>query len=211
MLEARGIVVHDCWKSSFVMPNVEGHGLRCAHILRELEGLFQFGREKWARKLARLLSGAIHECNLARGHPLSPATMRAIAESYDRIVKEGFRHHEALSPLPSKGQRGRTKRRKGYNSLLRLRDHRDSVLLFTRNLQVPATNNMAELAVRMEKVQQKISGSFRSRQRAINRTLIRTVLATARKQGWNMLETLRASPEDLVDRLEVDIPVQAPG
>ena len=132
--------------------------------------------------------------------------MRAIAESYDRIVAEVFRDHESRPPLPSHGRRGRTKRRKGYN-LLRLREHHASVLLFTRNLQVPATNTMAELAVRMEKVQQKISGSFRSRQGA----LIQTVLATARKQGWNMLETLRTSPEYLVERLEVDIPVQAPG
>ena len=52
MLAARGLVVHDCWTSSFAMPNVVGHGLCCAHILRELEGLFQCGREKWARKLA---------------------------------------------------------------------------------------------------------------------------------------------------------------
>ena len=72
MLAARGIVVHDCWKSSFAMPNVAGHGLCCAHILRELEGLFQCGREKWARNLAQLLSGAVHEGNLARGRPLSP-------------------------------------------------------------------------------------------------------------------------------------------
>ena len=52
MLEARGIVVHDCWKSYFAMPNVAGHGLCCAPILRELEGLFQCGREKWSRNLA---------------------------------------------------------------------------------------------------------------------------------------------------------------
>ena len=61
----------------------------------------------------------------------------------------------------------------------------------------------------MEKVQQKISGSFRSRQGAINRTIIRTVLATARKQEWSMLETLRTSPEGLVEKLLVDIPAQA--
>ena len=67
MLEARGIVVHDCWKSSFAMPHVVGHGLCCAHILRELEGLFQFGREKWARNLARLLSGAVHRWILSKG------------------------------------------------------------------------------------------------------------------------------------------------
>ena len=70
---------------------------------------------------------------------------------------------------------------------------------------------MAELAVRMEKVQPKIAGRFRSRPGALNRTLIWTVLATAGKPGWTMLETLRASPEDLVDRLELEIPVQAPG
>ena len=110
--------------------HVAGHGLCCAHILRELEGLFQCGREKWA-------------WNLARGRHLSPATMRTIAESYDRIVEEGFRYHESLSPLPSHGRRGRTKRRKGYNLLLRLREHCGSILLFTRNPQVPATNNMA--------------------------------------------------------------------
>ncbi len=50
MLETRGLVVYDCWKSSFAMPNVAGHGLCCAHILRELENLFQCGWEKWARK-----------------------------------------------------------------------------------------------------------------------------------------------------------------
>ena len=90
VVQARGLVVHACWKSSFAMLNVAGHGLCFAHILRELEGLFQCGREKWVRKLAELLSRAVHERNLARGRPLSPATMRAIADSYDRIVVEGF-------------------------------------------------------------------------------------------------------------------------
>ena len=211
MLEALGIVVHECWKSYFAMPNVVGHGICRAHILRELENLVVFCREGWAGDLAGLLCRAVHECNLARGKSLSPDIIREVAENHDRIVEEGFRYHESLPPLPSNGTRGRKRQRKGYNLLLRLRDHRGAVLLFTRNPLVPATNNMAELAIRMEKVQQKISGSFRSRQGAINRTIIKTVLATARKQDWNMLETLRASPEDLVERLVVDIPVQAPG
>ena len=211
LLESLGIVVHDCWKSYFAMPKVEGHGICCAHILREPESLVQFGREKWAGKLAGLLCGAVHECNLARGSPLAPDIIREIADNHDRIVEEGFRYHESLQPLPSNGRRGRKRQRKGYNLLLRLRDHRDAVLLFTRNPLVPATNNMAELAIRMEKVQQKISGSFRSRQGAVNRTIIRTVLATARKQGWNMLETLRKPSSELEASLKVDIPVQAPG
>ena len=46
MLEAMGIVVHDCRKSYFRMPHVAGHGMCSAHGLRELESLFQFGWEK---------------------------------------------------------------------------------------------------------------------------------------------------------------------
>ena len=209
LLESLGIVVHDCWKSYFALPKVEGHGICCAHILRELANLVQFGREKWAGELAGLLCGAVHECNLARGSPLSPDIIREIADTYDRIVEEGFRYHESLEPVPSNGRRGRKRQRKGYNLLLRLRDHRDAVLMFTRNPLVPATNNMAELAIRMEKVQQKISGSFRSRQGAVNRTIIKTVLATARKQDWNILETLRKSSSELEASLRVDLPVQA--
>ena len=211
MLEALGIVVHDCWKSSFKLPDVAGHGLCCAPILRELESLFQFGREKWDRDLAGLLRGAVHTCNLADGAPLSSGIIREIRENYDRIVGEGLRHHESRKPMASPGKRRRKKRRKGHNRLLRLRDHGDAVLLFTRNPLVPATNNIAELDLRMEKVKQKISGCHRSMEGAINRTIIRTVLATARKQGWNMLDTLRKSSSELEASLPVDIPVQAPG
>ncbi|MCY4302580.1 MAG: transposase [Aestuariivita sp.] len=78
-----------------------------------------------------------------------------------------------------------------------MRDHRDAVLRFTVNPEVPPTNNLAEQGVRPEKVQQKISGRFRSRSGATNRTIIRTVLGTARKQGWNRLDTLRRSPHEL--------------
>ena len=211
MHEATGIVVHDCWKSYFRMPNVAGHGICCAHILRELANLFEFGREEWARDLSRLLSGAVHACNLADGAPLAPEAMREIGDNHDRIVRDGLRYHESREPLSSAGKRGRKKRRKGHNLLLRLRDHGDAVLLFTRNPLVPATNNLAELALRMEKVKQKISGCHRSMEGAINRTIIRTVLATARKQGWNVLDTLRKPSSELEALLEVDIPVQAPG
>ncbi len=85
----------------------------------------------------------------------------------------------------------------GHNLALRRRDHRHSVLRFTRDSRIPPTNKLAEPGVRPEKVQQKIAGSCRSRAGATNRTIIRTVLATARKQGWNMLDTLRRSPHEL--------------
>ena len=152
LLAAGGMVVHECWKSYFALPKGAGHGMCPAPILRERERRVPFGRATWAGTRAGLLCGAVQECNLARGSPLVADILAAIADNDDRMVEEGFRYHESLQPLPSNGRRGRKKQRKGYNLLLRLREHRDAVLLFPRNPLVPATNTMAALAIRMEKV-----------------------------------------------------------
>ena len=45
---------------------------------------------------------------------------------------------------------------------------------------------------------QKISGSFRSEDGAHDFAAIRSLFSTARKQGWNMLESVVASPTQLV-------------
>ncbi|MCY4301691.1 MAG: transposase, partial [Aestuariivita sp.] len=155
-----------------------------------------------AADLAIVLRDAIHRCNPADGPPLPPYVIDLIGTAYDRHGTEGIAYHDALPPLVSTGRR---KRRLGHNHVLRLRDHRDSVLMVTMDPRVPATNNLAEQGVRPEKVQQKISGRFRSRSGATNRTIIRTVLATARKQGWNRLDTLRRSPHALSAALVTDV------
>ena len=50
---------------------------------------------------------------------------------------------------------------------------------------------MAEWAVRMPKVKQKISGCFRTVKRADNFCVIRSCLDMLRKQGNGMLEVLQ--------------------
>ncbi len=102
--------------------------------------------------------------------------------------------HEARPPPPSKGRRG-------HGPALRLRDSRDGVLRLARDPAVPAPGNEAERALRPLKVRQRISGSFRSEAGARNHAALRTVLDTARKQGWNLLETLRTAPEGLMNRI----------
>jgi len=55
----------------------------------------------------------------------------------------------------------------------------------------------------MMKLRQKISGGFRSEQGARDFAVIRTVIATAKKQRWNVIHTLSQSPASLIAQLRI--------
>jgi transposase len=63
------------------------------------------------------------------------------------------------------------------------RDYEDQVLLFMKNKDVPFTNNHDELDIMMIKVQQKVSGQFKSMKSARHFCRIRSYLMTAKKTG----------------------------
>ena len=83
------------------------------------------------------------------------------------------------------------------------------MLRFLTDPSVPFTNNLAEQDGRMleprsgSRLRQKISGGFRSEDGAKDFAVIRSVLSTARKQGWNMLQTLIAEPARLIADLRL--------
>ena len=201
-----GIVVHDHWKPYYTLKGVL-HALCNAHHLRELKALVEIEKEDWARKMQRLLRRACHATNLAReqGVPLKPALIALIERCYDAILAEGFAFHEAQPALISAAakakRRGRPPRRVGHNLLLRLSTRKQDVLRFLTDPRVPFTNNLAERDGRMMKLRQKISGGFRSDDGAKDFAVIRSLLSTARKQGWDILQTLTADPERLIAEL----------
>jgi transposase len=200
----RGIIVHDFWRPYLTMVGVT-HALCNAHHLRELKALMEIEKEPWARALHRFLQQACHAANLARAQQrrLRPQFLAWLSARYERILAQGFAFHESLPPL-STGQptrRGRVRRRTGHNLLLRLREHKEATLRFLHDPTVPFTNNQAERDLRMMKVRQKISGGFRSDSGAQTFATLRTVLSTARKQGWNILATLTTSPAVLTQTL----------
>ncbi len=185
------------------------HALCNAHHLRELKALVEIEKEDWAHKMQRLLRRACHATNLARerGVALKPGLIGLIERRYDLILAQGFVFHEAqptLIPAEVKARRrGRRPRRVGHNLLLRLSTRKRDVLRFLIDPLVPFTNNLAERDGRMMKLRQKISGGFRSEQGANEFAVIRSLLSTARKQGWDMLMALTSEPGHLIADLRV--------
>lgn len=207
MLEGvSGIIVHDFWRPYFTI-NGAARALCNAHHLRELKLLIEVENEPWALAMFRFLRHACHAANLARARskPLNPAFLVWLQARYDRILAQGLAFHEGLPPLePShRKQRGRIRRRKRHNLLLRLRDHKEDTLRFLTDPTVPFTNNQAERDIRMMKLKQKISGGFRAETGAQTFATLRTVLSTARKQGWNILDTLSQPSATLIHNLRM--------
>jgi len=177
--DVRGTVVHDHWKPYFKMENVR-HALCNAHHLRELKALQEIEKEPWAFEMANVLP--------IFNHPGKPCLKKAEA-SYDKIVEEGVRYHEAQPPLSQR----KNKSRPGHNLVLRLRDFKEDVLRFLTDEDVPFTNNQAEQDIRMMKVKMKISGCFRTFQGADLFCVIKGFLSTAQKQQQNLFQAIYAA------------------
>jgi len=204
LAKVTGIIVHDHWKPYYTMTGVR-HALCNAHHLRELKALVEIEKEDWARRMQRLLRRACHATNLAheQGVSLKPGLIALIERCYDTVLAQGMAFHEAQPALAKPRRRGRPPRRVGHNLLLRLSTRKADVLRFLTDPKVPFTNNLAERDGRMMKLRQKISGGFRSEQGAKDFGLIRSLLSTASKQGWDMLSTLTSKPDRLINDLRV--------
>src|SRR5258706_7518204 len=107
---------------------------------------------------------------------------------YEALLAAGL----AANPPPSRRprQRGRVKQTPAQNLLERLWLGREQVLAFLDDFAIPFDNHQAERDLRMLKVQQKVSGSFRSDSGADAFARIRGYLSTLRKQSHALLAAL---------------------
>jgi transposase len=192
LADYRGRAIHDCWKSYFDYGC--DHGLCNGHLLRELIFLWEQQSQQWAQAMIDHLlaiKNAVATAGAAGLTALPPADQERFLKGYERIVQAGYAENPAAAPPPGPKRRGRRKQSKARNLLDRFRDHPDSVLAFMRDFAVPFDNNQSERDLRMMKLRQKISGTFRSFAALENFCRIRGYVSTARKNGLNALDALQ--------------------
>jgi len=185
-----GVAVHDGWAPYWRYRHVT-HALCGAHLLRELDAAAEEPGQGWAAGMAELLVDAKLACDRARAAGVQRVDDQARARlhtRYERLLADG---QAANPPPPVNGRRRRRTRRSPAARLLaRLDAHRGEVLRLLDDTRVPFDNNQAERDLRMVKLQQKISGCWRTPAGAEAFLALRSYLSTARKHGRNPLAVL---------------------
>jgi len=189
-----GRAVHDHWKPYFHYTC--DHALCNAHHLRELHYIEKQYQQPWASQMAQLLRSikkAVEVTTETADH-LPALQVEAFEREYDGILAAGFADNPNPPPMHRPGspkKRGRPKRTPPLNLLIRLRDFKPQVLAFMYDFRVPFDNNQAERDIRMVKVQQKVSGCFRTLEGAQRFGRIRGYISTARKNAKNVFDAIR--------------------
>jgi transposase len=185
-----GTAVHDAWRAYGTYSCA--HGLCNAHLLRELTFIQEQTGQPWTGALKSLLceiKEAVADAQTQGQEQLGAKSQARFVRRYRALLVQGLKANPAP---PASGQRGRTKQSQAKNLLDRLVRHESWVLAFLRDFAVPFDNNLAERDLRMVKVQQKVSGCFRSPAGVAAFCRIRGYISTLRKQSDHVLTALES-------------------
>jgi transposase len=188
----QGISIHDGWASYFLYDCE--HALCLVHVLRELVFQAEEHGAVWAAELKDLLLSMKEATQQAREQGkrwLDPLEVLDWERALLRLLDAADQVTPRATAPP--GSKGRVKQSAARNLLDRLRKHQKAVFCFLEDLRVDFDNNQAERDLRMIKVQQKVSGCFRSLAGAQAFSRIRGYLSTLRKQGLPLLPALQAT------------------
>ena len=182
----RGTCVHDGWLSYTHYPDCR-HALCGAHLLRELTYFEELSEmtEAWVSPLKELLP-EMKGVAEREGAPAPAWLVEDLTARYDRLVAEG----QEAPPPPDIPQ---SAWRQARSLLRRLAGRKEEVLRFLSDPSVPFDNNQAERDLRMVKLQQKVSGCFRTPEGARRFCRIRSYVSTVRKQGRGVLAALEGA------------------
>ena len=188
----QGTAVHDNWATYYLYKQCS-HGACNVHHLRELTAVTENDGQRWAARFKGLLLASkemVEQASLSGKTTLPPSKITQIERIYTHLIQTALQANPPPSGGWPKSKKGRPKKPKARNLAERLEKRQREVLAFVYDFKVPFDNNLAERDIRMMKVQQKISGCFRSQSGAEDFCTIRSYISTMRKQGvcvWSAL------------------------
>lgn len=191
--EFSGVAIHDHWKSYFNYNQCD-HSLCNEHHLRELIFLKERYVQTWCEKMIALLLDIKEavEINKERGYKkFQRKTIKSYERRYNTILRNGLNEIPEMPP-PDPDKKGKQKQHKAKNLWDRLTQYKKETLMFMHDFNVPFGNNQGERDIRMCKLKQKISGCFRSSRGSENFARTRSYISTAKKNGMNVLQSLRS-------------------
>jgi transposase len=183
----RGTAIHDGYASYRTYDVL--HQLCNGHHIRELAAIFEVLDQGWADEMIALLIDAkemVEAARAAGSDHLDEGALHSIRVRYGTLIQKGW----AANPEPEKGKLAGYEK-KAVNLLTRLDTQRADVLRFATDFALSWDNNQAERDVRMVKLQQKISGTWRTLDGARGYCAIRSYISTMKKQGQPVLAGLR--------------------
>lgn len=198
-----GKVMHDHYCSYYRYQDCQ-HFQCNAHIIRELTYIHEDMGQAWAKDMKDLILEAksLREReNLRQANDrkvIGAQTRNRIEERYADIVLQGYSINPEPEPVP--GKRGRPKRGKALNLLHRFENEYEEIMGFFEYDDVPFDNNLAERDLRMMKIREKVSGTFRSDEHTAAFANIRSVISTLKKQGSSVfggITDMMRSPEKM--------------
>lgn len=151
-----GIVVHDHDRTFY------RYGLKhqecLQHDCRYLIGSEENEPErKWNRQMHELIREMLHYRNgLDDAEDPSPEKVSELEARYDEILKQAQEEYEDIPPSEYY--------REGYNLFKRLKEYKESELLFLHDKRVPSNNSLCERLARVFKRKQKQAMVFRSQE-----------------------------------------------
>ena len=171
------------------------HSICGAHLVRDCAAVGEQEHQQWAMEMHDFLldlHDACHQWRLLHLSAVPPIERDDWVARYFEILAAGYAAQPPPPPSSAGSRKGKPKQSQAKNLLDALLGRAEQVLALLDDLRIPFTNNQAERDLRWAKVQQKISGTFRSATGLTAFCRIRSYLSTMRKQGHPMLSALTA-------------------
>jgi len=188
-----GTAVHDHWKPYYTFEDCS-HAECNAHNLRNLKGVHENFKLEWANAMASLLVEIKRRVDALKSNEKKSMPVEEIKKYealYNDIIVKGRAEISEKMPDCPRTKTGKPKNNAAVTLLEKLEKFNIETLSFMYDFKIPFDNNLAERDIRMVKLKQKISGCFRGNGGADVFCRIRSYISTSRKNGQDVLESLR--------------------